>query len=175
LVAGLPRPPHSKLWSFIWLEPSLPKINDFYWVLVQGKLLTIENLKKRGIVGPCWCALCKSAAKSSQHIFFDCALSKQIWNQIYYLLVPHYNPPSTCNDMFICWKQRYVVKFTKKPLLASLWKVIPKFVCWEIWLTRNKTIFQNNILSPSKDLSTACSLLPETFYVKSRESISVSI
>jgi hypothetical protein len=31
--------------------------------MVQGKLLSVENLQKKGIVGPSWCAFCKYETK----------------------------------------------------------------------------------------------------------------
>jgi len=44
LLADSPGPPRSKLEAHIWQGASLPKINAFFWITVQGKLLTIEKI-----------------------------------------------------------------------------------------------------------------------------------
>jgi hypothetical protein len=42
---------------------------------------------------------------------------------------------------------------------SELMEGIPKFVCWELWLARNKAIFHNKLLPPSRFHSLACSLI----------------
>jgi hypothetical protein len=51
-------PEKSNIWRNIWNKYGLPKINIFCWILAHGKLLTGENLNKRGFQGPFRCALC---------------------------------------------------------------------------------------------------------------------
>jgi hypothetical protein len=80
LLTYIPGPPPSNIWSFVWYGPSLPKINTFIWVMVHKKILTAENLQKRGIVGPSRCALCMDFEEPIQHLFFECPLSIQIWD-----------------------------------------------------------------------------------------------
>jgi hypothetical protein len=43
---------NSTKWKNIWSQDSLPKINFFIWSLSHGKILTGENLMKRGFHGP---------------------------------------------------------------------------------------------------------------------------
>eukprot|EP00253_Pinus_taeda_P011928 PITA_11928 len=40
------------LHKVVWKSECLPKIKFFNWTLLKGKILTAENLKKRGIPGP---------------------------------------------------------------------------------------------------------------------------
>jgi hypothetical protein len=128
LLADIPGPPPSKIWSFVWSGPSLPKINAFIWVMVHNKILTAENLQKRGIVGPSRCALCMASEESIQHLFFECPLSIHIWDLMIAPLRSLFHPPSNWNDMFVHWKQRYVGSFNKKLLFASLWRQTPNFI-----------------------------------------------
>jgi len=58
LILQLPHPPSSKIWGKIWHMDGLPKINNFCWELVHGKILMMENLKSRKIQGPSRCVLC---------------------------------------------------------------------------------------------------------------------
>jgi hypothetical protein len=43
---------NSAKWKNVWSQDSLPKINIFIWSLAHGKILTGENLMKRGFHGP---------------------------------------------------------------------------------------------------------------------------
>jgi len=47
-------------WKGIWYHPSLPKIDFFKWLLCHSKILTDNNLLKRGFHGPSRCRLCKA-------------------------------------------------------------------------------------------------------------------
>lgn len=39
-------PPPALIWNRIWSVDSLPKINVFSWMLIHGKILTVNNLQK---------------------------------------------------------------------------------------------------------------------------------
>ena len=68
-----------KIWKKVWHPDSIPKVNSFIWLLLHNKLLTVENLRKRGILGPSQCALCNSAEETSSHLFLQCEVSKIAW------------------------------------------------------------------------------------------------
>ena len=40
---------YKPLWSHAWIKGLFPKINIFFWILLQNKILTLDNLQKRGI------------------------------------------------------------------------------------------------------------------------------
>ena len=48
------------------------KIKCFIWLLINNKILTWDNLSKRGWIGPSRCGLCGSGDDSIQHIFVEC-------------------------------------------------------------------------------------------------------
>ena len=37
------------IWAKAWFKGMTPKINIFLWILLQDKILTIDNLKKKGL------------------------------------------------------------------------------------------------------------------------------
>ena len=47
------------------------------------------------------------------------------------------------------WKDYYQGSLFKKQDLTRAWLALPKYVCWKIWIARNKGLFEN--LSPSPD------------------------
>lgn len=60
----------SSIWRTIWGKEAPPKINFFCWLLVHGKVLTQENLRKRKIQGPSKCALYGLNEETTEHLFF---------------------------------------------------------------------------------------------------------
>jgi hypothetical protein len=91
------------MWRNIWNNDGLPKINIFCWILAQGKLLTGENLIKRGFQGPFCCALCKKNLETTQHLFLDCEFSKQVWKTVYEELFHKIAWPSNCKTLLGKW------------------------------------------------------------------------
>jgi hypothetical protein len=57
-----------QLWK--WSCPL--KIKLFLWLLLENKILTWENLQRRGWYGPGICCLCGTNEESSQHVFVSC-------------------------------------------------------------------------------------------------------
>lgn len=55
--------PTKKKWCSIWNLNHWPKITLFLWLLLRGRILTWENLKRHGMVGPSRCVLCQQGKK----------------------------------------------------------------------------------------------------------------
>jgi hypothetical protein len=51
LLQDVSNPLCSRIWQFIWKGDLLPKINVFNWLMVHGRLLTVENYKKEEFRG----------------------------------------------------------------------------------------------------------------------------
>eukprot|EP00253_Pinus_taeda_P009869 PITA_09869 len=108
-------------WNKVWEPLALPKVNFFFWTLVQNKLLTRDNLMKKSIDGPHRCELCRSSLETAKHLFMECNKS--------------------------CWRK--------------VWNAIPKYVCWQIWLTQNDLIFNEKEQAPFSAVVKAKSFLLE--------------
>ena len=63
-----------RLWKKVWHPDSIPKVNIFTWILMHNKLLTAENLRKTGIIGPSRCAMCNMDKETTSHIFLQCKI-----------------------------------------------------------------------------------------------------
>jgi hypothetical protein len=169
LLSNLPGFPTSKLWKEIWSGPSLPKVNAFCWLLAHGKILTAENLLKRGIQGPSRCPLCLEASETITHLFLECNFSLQLWSLIY-LPLPNISPlPDSWTTLLTHWKQRYSGSFKNKKGFTLLWKQIPKFVTWEIWLARNQAIFHGKSPSVNSSFAKICGITSEVFRNKATD------
>lgn len=59
----------------VWSITVPPRIQVFLWLLSHNKLMTKDNLLKRGIEKPPKCMFC-SEHESVDHLFFDCVVAK---------------------------------------------------------------------------------------------------
>lgn len=46
------------IWDKVWNKKLIPKVNIFFWIFIQNKVLTLDNLQKRVFVFPNRCSLC---------------------------------------------------------------------------------------------------------------------
>ena len=65
----------ANLWKKVWNPYCIPKFNCFIWLLMHNKLLTADNLTKRGIEGPSRCALCNADLETATHLFLQCKVA----------------------------------------------------------------------------------------------------
>ena len=117
-----------ELWRWLWTAKVIPKVKFFMWRLIMRAIPTGSRLQEKGIVGDFRCSVCGGLKESIQHVFFDCKLSKEVWNTF------HRDMPDQCEG-FMDDRQgwRKIFSFLKdKDLLEA-----GMIVCWLIWKNRN--------------------------------------
>ena len=55
------------------------------WCVVLGRVLTADNLKKRGIVVTKWCFMCKANVEDVNHLFLHYSVASDLWALIFCL------------------------------------------------------------------------------------------
>jgi hypothetical protein len=67
--------PKNPIWHTIWKSHLWPKVSTFLWLLVQNRILTWDNLRKKGFIGPSMCPLCMQQEESMEHLLNQCPFS----------------------------------------------------------------------------------------------------
>jgi len=49
------------------------------WMLLKGKILTADNLKRKGYEGPSCCAMCQRSGENIQHLFVGFPFARACW------------------------------------------------------------------------------------------------
>jgi hypothetical protein len=150
------------LWKQVWDPLGLPKVNFFSWVLMHRKILTGENLAKRGFIGPHRCPMCCNALEMMDHLFVDCPFTQEVWKISLQGLNATAPRQISVVDLFSSWKARYPQEIQSSPTWRRIWQAIPKYICWKLWLARNDQIFNNMPPSPSTVVAKEKSFLLET-------------
>eukprot|EP00253_Pinus_taeda_P017923 PITA_17923 len=125
-----------------WKSECIPKVKHFNWTLLKGKILTAENLRKRGIQGPSICCFCRAEEESIQHSFLLCTFAQSCWNQLSSPLEVR-GKYDQVHNLQKNWKKEFPHTRKGKNNLIRVWKCIPATLCWNLWLARNNYVFNN--------------------------------
>ena len=69
------------IWKKIWDVNLWPKVALFVWLAVRGRILTCDNLRKRGIIGPYQCCMCHQVEETMGHLLEICPFAAVIWDK----------------------------------------------------------------------------------------------
>ena len=135
-------PPTDFLWHSIWNPIVPPKLGFFAWEASWGKVLTLDQLKRRGITLVNRCFLCEEEEETIDHLLIHCSAAKMLWNL--FLAIMDYNCvfPLTVRQALLAWQSARVGKKRK-----SVWLAAPLCLFWTVWNERNRAAFDNEIPS----------------------------
>jgi hypothetical protein len=70
-------------WKSIWRSKASPRVAFFAWTAARGKILTLDNLRMRGmvVVNRCW--LCESDGELVDHFLLYCGAASALWNAFF--------------------------------------------------------------------------------------------
>ena len=108
--------PHGLIWN-----PSVPsKVSFFAWEASWGKVLTMDQLKKRGWVVANRCFLCCEEEESIDHILIHCSKARALWELLFALFGVCWVLPFSARETLIEWRGFMLGKKHRK-----VWKAAP--------------------------------------------------
>jgi hypothetical protein len=97
---------------------------------------------KRGFHGPFICPLCQNSQENISHLFWECHFASNCWTLAFEDLARIIRWTSSPHPSLGNWDKYYRGTFKDKLVLNRMWRALPKFICWQIWITRNRKLFQ---------------------------------
>jgi hypothetical protein len=70
-------------WKSIWRTKAPPRVAFFVWSAALGKILTLDNLRKRNLVLVNRCGMCKKEEESIDHLLLHCESAQFLWNAFF--------------------------------------------------------------------------------------------
>eukprot|EP00253_Pinus_taeda_P031603 PITA_31603 len=108
-------------WKIIWEGKWWPKIALFAWLVGKDRILTWDNIQKRGLLGPSKCSLCNKENETQNHILNNCWYAVKIWNETRKLYVGFM--------IWFLWKERNQRIFLDKHIEPDeMWKGVLRAV-----------------------------------------------
>jgi hypothetical protein len=139
LQEGFQSLPKDPIWTTVWKSKFWPKISMFLWLLLQNKILTWDNLQKRGFIGPSICHLCHQQAETMEHLLNNCTISVEIWDHATQLLRRTNRDKGNIINTIRNWGSGPY----KSQLLNRIWQLLPGFIVWQLWKERNRRVFHS--------------------------------
>ncbi|KAJ9696951.1 hypothetical protein PVL29_008942 [Vitis rotundifolia] len=126
----------------IWRVRVPPKVAFFAWEASWGKVLTLEQLQRRGYSLANRCFLCLSEAETVDHLLLHCVKTRVLWNLLFSLFGVAWILPCSVKETLIGWNGGFVGKRRKRA-----WQMAPLCIFWSVWKERNSLAFGNVELS----------------------------
>ena len=129
--------------GLIWNSCIPPKVSVFTREVWWGKVLTMDQLKKRGFQLTSRCPLCKEDEETIDHFLFHCPSVWGFWVAILSLLGVVWACPLLFKELMVAW-----ATFPIKKKARNTWNAALPCLLWAIWKERNRVVFDNNSFSP---------------------------
>ena len=100
--------------------------------------------------------------EDSLHLFLQCVFSIEVWRKSFARLIS----PSL-GETFSSPNIETIQKiFLNNPLLKQVWKSLPKFLLWKIWLMRNSIIFKAKTSNLNMVVGSSWAMMHEVIMIK---------
>uniref|UniRef100_A0A2N9HC79 Reverse transcriptase domain-containing protein n=1 Tax=Fagus sylvatica TaxID=28930 RepID=A0A2N9HC79_FAGSY len=124
-------------WKSIWKTNAPPRVAFFVWVAAMGRILTIDNLRRRHVIVLDWCCMCKESGESLSHLLLHCSAAREIWSFIFSIFSIQWIMPGGVIDLLSCWGDS-----CHSSRIRKVWNMVPPCVFWCIWWERNSRSFE---------------------------------
>ena len=115
----------------------------FTWKVWWGKVLTVDQLKRRGFQLTNRYPMCKAEEQNLDHLFLYCSSIWGFWDHFTALSGVDWVCPLQIKDLMMGWSTFPIRKEAKK-----LWKAALYSLLRAIWKERNRVTFNNLNFSP---------------------------
>ena len=126
----------------IWKVKVPLRVSFFMWTVSLGKILTLDNLRKRGLIVMDWCCMCKRSGESINHLLLHCEVARTLRSVLFTLFGVKWVMNGRVTDFLACWKGQRGNK-----MVMEVWRMAPLCLMWTIWRERNARCFEDTELT----------------------------
>jgi hypothetical protein len=106
-------------WKSVWKSKAPPRVAFFVWTAVRSKILTLDNLGRRGLVVVNRCWLCEVEGESVDHLLLHCAAARDLWYAFFARFGLCWVMPRSVKEALVSW---WTAGRTRS---AVVWKMVP--------------------------------------------------
>lgn len=114
------------------------KIKLFICLVHHKKILTWDNIRKKGMLGPSRCQLCEAEEEKMEHLLNSCIFTSRLWNFFATVFNQFDRDRDSITNTINNWRNN----FSNYEILNTIWALLPSFIIWNVWKERNKRIFK---------------------------------
>eukprot|EP00253_Pinus_taeda_P028919 PITA_28919 len=138
ILLGLEAQAPVRIWQKLWRSKSWMKIKLFMWLVHHRKILTWDNIRKRGMLGPSRCQLCEAQEETMEHLLNSCIFTSRLWDFFATLFKQSDRDTNSITNTLNNWRNNV----SNNEVLNSAWALLPSFTIWNGSKERNKRIFK---------------------------------
>ena len=117
-------------YRLVW-NPVVPsKIGFFAWEVSWGKVLMLDQLKRRGMTFANRCFMCEEDEETIDHLLIHCKSAKMLWNLFLSIVGTSWVFPRSVLHTLLAWQRAAVGKKHHK-----IWMTAPLCLFWTLWRT----------------------------------------
>uniref|UniRef100_A0A2N9GXU6 Reverse transcriptase domain-containing protein n=1 Tax=Fagus sylvatica TaxID=28930 RepID=A0A2N9GXU6_FAGSY len=135
-------------WKSIWRVKAPPRVAFFVWTATWGRILTCDNLMRRGYTMAGWCCMCCCDGETVDHLLLHCSAVQKLWNYVFLTFRVHWVLPRKVADLLFGWHNWFGKHH------SHIWNLIPLCLMWTVWRERNLRTFEDLSTSPDQLLGT---------------------
>uniref|UniRef100_A0A2N9IZD1 Reverse transcriptase domain-containing protein n=1 Tax=Fagus sylvatica TaxID=28930 RepID=A0A2N9IZD1_FAGSY len=135
-------------WKSIWRVKVPPRVAFFVWTATWGRILTCDNLMRRGYTMAGWCCMCCCDGENVDHLLLHCNAAQKLWNYVLRNFRVHWVLPRQVADLLFGWHNWFGKHH------SHIWNLIPLCLMWTVWRERNLRTFEDLSSSPDQLLGT---------------------
>ncbi len=124
-------------WKSIWRTKAPRRACFFVWTAAWNKILTCDNLSKRGYTLTSWCCMCCCNGETVDHLLLHCPLAGVLWNWIFLIFGIHWVLSATVASLLFSW-QNGLGQHS-----SDIWNIVPVCLMWTIWKECNQRTFED--------------------------------
>ena len=129
----------------VWNSVVPPKIGVFAWEAAWGKVLTLDQLKRRGMFFANRCFMCEEEEENIDHLLIHCKFAKMLWDLLLSIVGISWVFPQSVIHTLLAWQGTAVGKKRRK-----IWFAAPLCLFWNLWRARNLLVFENEVPSAQR-------------------------
>ena len=137
---------------FPWKSMIPPRVAFFSWSAVLGRILTRDNLFRRGISMIDGDVMCKHNGEDVDHLLLHCPIVSKMWSLVFCLFGIHWVMPLRVMDLLVSWQGSF-----GRYCNAAIWKIVPYCLMWCMWWEKNARSFEDREWSILELKSSSCS------------------
>ena len=116
----------------------------FCVVRCLNKILTYDNLMRRGYTLINWCCMCRCEGESVDHLLIHCYMANELWNFVFRSFRIQWVLPRTVIDLVDGWWNLLGKHY------SDIWNMVPLCLMWMIKRERNSLTFEVKEISVSQ-------------------------